>query len=143
MSEWRRTARKRKFPKISFEDDAAAGNLLYQSPYASYLSFFPRSLNSSVCLRRRVYTMYTRYVRGSTRVTLTMLHGELAEPRDIRGSQFIFPADSSKNLLRLVCRRPDALRTFSPQRHPSYNSCAVFLFFSFDKSLFIEDIGIR
>lgn len=107
---------KEEIPEDLFRRWRHRGNLLYQSLCASYLSSSPRSLNSSVCLRRRVYDVYEIHQRKYTRVTFTTLHGELAEPRDIRGSQFIFLVDSSKNLLRYVVVLKDegvadALRT--------------------------------
>lgn len=91
---------RKKFPKISLE--GADSNPFYQLLHATYTSLsFLHSSNSFVCLRRRVQD--TSRI-GSTRATLAMLRA-LVEARDIRGSQFIFPADSSKNFLRSVCRR--------------------------------------
>lgn len=65
-----------------------------------FLAFSARSSNSSVCLRQRARDVYVRDTSRtvSTRATLATLHGKLVGARDIRGSQFIFPADSSKKL---------------------------------------------
>jgi len=80
-------------------------NPLYQSSRATLPRFFlvPWILPfvcADVCATCARYVAHRKYARYTCNVTW-----KLVGARDIRGSQFIFPADSSKNLLRLVCRR--------------------------------------
>jgi len=85
------------------------GNPLYQSSLPTratytFSSSSSRSSNSSVFVCADVYATCTTCTSrtGSTRYTCNVTR-ELVGARDIRGSQFIFPVDSSKNLLRLIC----------------------------------------
>ena len=89
------------------------GNPLYQSslPTRATYTFFSsssRSSNSSVFVCADVYATCTRH-RKHARYTCNVTR-ELVGARDIRGSQFIFPVDSSKNLLRLICRHSSGRR---------------------------------
>lgn len=89
-------------------------NPLYQSPRSSYFLHFPSFLE----FFRLFAPTYTRRLGDITRRKHALYAYDVTRAligaRDIRGSQFIFSADSSKNFLWLVCRRhPDVLWTSS------------------------------
>lgn len=108
---------RKKFSKIPLEGDATTVTHFTSHPVLPTLPRLPLVpwILPFVCAD--VYATCTRYVahRKHARYTCNVTR-ELVGARDIRGTQFIFSADSSKNLLHLVCRRSSRRR--SPDASP-------------------------